>query len=180
MQRAYLVLVAERRARDEGAGQTSVIMAGVKRARLAREWSAQRLADEMSAVGVPWNADIVVNLEHGRRKSLRVHELLALAVVLAAESPVDLLAPPDAAAAGRMILVTPNHLMEVRNLREWCDRQAPPPPPRRPPGEESTPVPTLEELRKLVQASDLTADSLRDIAGFLQKYLERVEGDGQD
>lgn len=79
--------------RDEGKAQTRLIMAAVKGRRTELNWSAEKLAEEMRNVGVPWKADVVVNLEHGRRTSLRVHELLALAYVLSFDSPVDLLVP---------------------------------------------------------------------------------------
>jgi hypothetical protein len=36
-----------------------------------------------------------VNLEHGRRRSLRVHELMALAWVLEVDNPLELLVPAD-------------------------------------------------------------------------------------
>jgi transcriptional regulator with XRE-family HTH domain len=117
---AYLVLVAERsrqQGRDEGAQQTALIMAAVKRLRDAKGWSAQRLADEMSKVGVPWNADIVVNLEHGRRKSLRVHELLALAFVLDAETPQELIVPRP--GPGGAFPVTPNLQLSDDAVRGW-------------------------------------------------------------
>lgn len=67
---------------------TELVMASVKRRRLARTptWSAERLAKEMTAVGVPWTRDAVVNLETGRRKRLAAHELLALAYVLDVDS----------------------------------------------------------------------------------------------
>ena len=86
----YLVPMTERQARDEGATQTKLIMSAVRRQRGIRDWSAAQLAGEMTKAGVPWNADVVVNLEHGRRKSLRVHELIALAYILDT-SPLDLL-----------------------------------------------------------------------------------------
>ena len=70
-------------------------MGAVKRLRMERGWSAQQLAEEMTKAGVPWNADVIVNLEHGRRKSLRVHELLALLFVLDVEQPLDMLVPGD-------------------------------------------------------------------------------------
>ena len=114
--------MTERRARDEGALQTKVIMSAVKSARLAKQplWSAERLAEEMTKVGVPWNADIVVNLEHGRRKSLRVHELLALAWVLDVDNPLDLLVP--GARTDRdspMYPVTPDTLLFRDAVRGW-------------------------------------------------------------
>jgi transcriptional regulator with XRE-family HTH domain len=111
----YLVPVTERQARDEGAKQTALIMAAVKQLRIARGWSAQQLADEMTKAGVPWNADVVVNLEHGRRKSLRVHELLALAYVLDMESPLDVLVPYVSA----LFPVTPDVDAGTVDVRRW-------------------------------------------------------------
>ena len=98
-------------------------MAAVKRARLAKvpAWSADRLAAEMTGVGVPWNADIVVNLEHGRRKSLRVHELLALCWVLDVDNPVDLLVPDLAENGGRIVEypLTPDIALATDAVRAW-------------------------------------------------------------
>jgi len=101
--------------RDEGAAQTKVIVGAVKRRRAVLGWSADRLAEEMTKAGVPWNADIVVNLEHGRRRSLRVHELMALAWVLDVDSPLDLLAPPDVI----FYPVTPGGNVRVEAVRAW-------------------------------------------------------------
>jgi hypothetical protein len=119
-------MTSSRQPREEGAEQTKRIMAEVKRRRLAKNpvWSAERLAEEMTKTGVPWNADIVVNLEHGRRKSLRVHELLALAWVLDANSPVDLLVP-----AGRddlAFFVVPDVQMAPAVVRAWCQGETGP------------------------------------------------------
>jgi transcriptional regulator with XRE-family HTH domain len=110
-----------RRVRDEGATQTQLIMDAVKQLRTAKGWSAERLAGEMTQAGVPWNADIVVNLEHGRRKSLRVHELLTLAWVLDASSPVDLLVPGDGPYP-----VTPSTLLASAAVRAWCQGETGP------------------------------------------------------
>lgn len=111
-------MTEKRAARDEGAAQTKQIVEAVKRRRLAKvpTWSAERLAEEMTKVGVPWNADVVVNLEHGRRKSLRVHELLALAWVLEVASPVDLLA---AEGSVDMVWVTPEQRASAETVRAW-------------------------------------------------------------
>jgi transcriptional regulator with XRE-family HTH domain len=121
-----------RQARDEGATQTKLIADAMRKLRDEKGWSAQQLADEMTKAGIPWNADVVVNLEHGRRKSLRVHELLALAWVLDADSPADLLVPED--PADPMYPVTPSTLLfrvavrawfrgETGPLREWLDQK---------------------------------------------------------
>ena len=114
-----------KQSRDEGAAQTKVIMEAVKRRRNVLGWSAQRLADEMTRTGVPWNADIVVNLEHGRRKSLRVHELMALAWVLDADSPLDLLAPPPPDVI--FYPVTPVMYERVEAVRAWWTGETGPP-----------------------------------------------------
>jgi hypothetical protein len=107
--------MTDRQPREEGAAQTKLIMGAVKSLRLGKGWSAERLAEEMTKAGVPWNADIVVNLEHGRRKSLRVHELLALAFVLDAQSPVDLIVPGD-----EVYPVVPGVLVDAEDVRAWC------------------------------------------------------------
>jgi len=109
--------MTERRSRDEGALQTSLIMEAVRRRRDELGWSAEHLATAMSDVAVPWNADIVVNLEHGRRRSLRVHELLALAWVLDVASPVDLLVPER---KDPVYPVTPSTLVAASAVRAWC------------------------------------------------------------
>lgn len=90
-------------------------MAAVKALRRARDWSAQQLADEMTKVGVPWNRHIVVNLEQGRRKSLRVHEVLALAYVLEVETPLDVLVPYVSA----LFPVTPDVQAATGPVRDW-------------------------------------------------------------
>jgi hypothetical protein len=109
---------------DEGAVQTALIMAAVKSLRLAKvpTWSAQRLADEMVKVGVPWNRNIVVNLEGGRRKSLRVHEAIALAYVLDADRPLDVLVPFVTA----LFPVAPDVEIATGWVRDWFDGETGP------------------------------------------------------
>jgi hypothetical protein len=102
---------------EEGALQTRQIMDAVKALRIAKDWSAERLAEEMTKAGVPWNRHIVANLEQGRRKSLRVHELLTLAWVLDAASPVDLLVPD--LPREPMYPVTPSTLLFRDAVRAW-------------------------------------------------------------
>jgi transcriptional regulator with XRE-family HTH domain len=60
----------------------------MRKLRTERGWSAQRLSEEMSKVGVPWDRSIVANLEYGRRRTVSVEELLALAYVLAVPPPL--------------------------------------------------------------------------------------------
>lgn len=56
----------------------------------ARQWSAERLAEEMSAMGVDWNRGIVSKLETGRRENVTVDELVALGSLLDV-SPMELM-----------------------------------------------------------------------------------------
>jgi hypothetical protein len=111
--------------RAEGAPQTEIIVEAVRRARHARRWSAAQLADEMQAAGVPWNQSVVENLEHSRRKSLRVHEWLALSWVLGVQSPLDLLVPDD--PAGPMYPVTPRTAQPRESVLAWCRGETAPP-----------------------------------------------------
>lgn len=103
---------------DEGAACTKWIIDEVKRRRAGLDWTAERLAEEMTAAGVPWTRDIVVNLENGRRKTLAVHELLALAWVLDVASPVDLIAPPGYAGT-EPFPVTPVTTATPEQVRAW-------------------------------------------------------------
>jgi transcriptional regulator with XRE-family HTH domain len=101
---------------DEGAAYTAQVMAEVSRLRRAKKWSAERLAEEMAAAGVPWSRDTVTNLESGRRKRIAAHEVLALAWVLGLSSPVELLAPGEELT---LLQVTPEYHMPAENVREW-------------------------------------------------------------
>jgi transcriptional regulator with XRE-family HTH domain len=71
---------------------TAVIAKRVRELRARRGWSAQRLADELNAVGVSWDRSIVANLENGRRQTVSVEEWLALSYVLDV-APINLLVP---------------------------------------------------------------------------------------
>lgn len=74
-----------------------VIADRVKALRKGRGWSAERLAEAMAAVGIPWTRVVVTKLETGRRPGVSVEELFALAFVLDV-APVHLLVPIDAEA----------------------------------------------------------------------------------
>lgn len=93
-----------------------VIASRVRALRKGRGWSAERLAKEMSKVGVPWERMVVTKLETGRRKSITVEELLALAYVLDV-APVYLLLPVDDERAP--YAYTPDRTAEVWQVREW-------------------------------------------------------------
>lgn len=74
------------------------------------------LAERMTEIGVPWDRSIVANLENGRRKTVSVVELLALARVLDV-APVHLLVPTeDDDAPYRMV---PSSVVSAGRARAW-------------------------------------------------------------
>lgn len=158
--------MAGKSARDEGARHTKQVMAEVTRLRLTKapKWSAERLAEEMTKAGVPWNTDVVVNLEHGRRKSLRVHELLALAWVLDA-SPADLLAP----SAERYTWVLPGQSYYTVTVRSWLDGETGPLRTRKPWGAGEVKA-AAEEMAEEFAVPGLTAGALEEM---VRKAVER-------
>lgn len=94
---------------------TAVIAANVKALRDDRGWSAERLAAEMSAVGIPWKRIVVTKLENGRRQSLNVAEWLALAAVFKV-APIHLLVPLD---DEEPFEVTPGQTEPAGAARDW-------------------------------------------------------------
>lgn len=95
----------------------------MKELRTARGWSAAHLAKEMTGVGVAWDRSIVANLELGRRATVSVEELLALAYVLNV-APVHLLVPVDDGA--REYQVAPGALpITLDETRAWIRGQHP-------------------------------------------------------
>lgn len=140
---------------DEGALYTSLVVAEVKRLRSSKTpaWSAERLAAEMTAAGVPWTRDSVVNLENGRRKRIAAHELLALAYVLDLDSPVDLLAPRG---DGTLIPATPGLLVTAAAVRAWCERKIGP-------------------LRQWLEAPEQSDERLAELRATVQAQVDRGE-----
>ncbi|MFE3197761.1 helix-turn-helix domain-containing protein [Embleya sp. NPDC059237] len=68
---------------NESASSLVAVVAGeVRRHRKARRMSAQQLADACTALGVEMQRGVLANLEIGRRESLDVTELVALAQAL--------------------------------------------------------------------------------------------------
>lgn len=99
---------------------TEVIAKRVQEVRKRHGWSAQRLADAMSAAGVPWERQVVTKLENGQRQNVSAAELLALAYVLDI-APVHLLVPVED------ITVTPVPGQEAQavRVRAWIRGEAP-------------------------------------------------------
>lgn len=77
---------------DQPVAPTAVVAGRVRELRAVRRWSAQRLADEMTKIGIEWNRGVVAKLETGRRESLSVAELFGLAYALEV-NPLVLLLP---------------------------------------------------------------------------------------
>ncbi|WP_435589784.1 helix-turn-helix domain-containing protein [Micromonospora aurantiaca (nom. illeg.)] len=73
---------------------TELIARRVRKLREGKGWSATELAAAMTAAGVKWDRSVVANLETGRRRSVTVDEMFALAYVLDV-APVNLIAPVD-------------------------------------------------------------------------------------
>lgn len=97
-------------------GPTKAIAARVREVRTKRGWSGADLARELRAAGVPWERAMVAKLETGRRRSITVTELLALALVLNV-APVHLLVPPDESNAPYQ--VTPKATAPYWRVRGW-------------------------------------------------------------
>lgn len=83
----------------------SVIATRVKQARQEKRLTAQQLGDAMVTAGFKWDRFVVQNLEKGKRKSVSVEELLALALILEV-ALVHLIVPIDDEETP--FLVTPN------------------------------------------------------------------------
>jgi transcriptional regulator with XRE-family HTH domain len=94
----------------------------VKELRKSRGWSAQRLAEEVTAAGIQWDRSIVANLENGRRAALSVEEWLTLAYVLDV-APVNLLVPTS--DDGPDFAVVPDQVIPPMDVREWIRGRQP-------------------------------------------------------
>jgi Predicted transcriptional regulators len=94
---------------------TQAVARRVRETRKRRGWSAERLAAEMTRVGIPWERAVVTKLETGRRAAVSVAELLALGYVLDV-APVHLLIPLDSLEGYRIV---PNSGVQAGRAREW-------------------------------------------------------------
>lgn len=99
-----------------------VIAERVRELRKGRGWSAQRLAEELAQAGTPWDRSVVANFENGRRASVSVEEMFALAYVLDV-APVNLMVPtsPETVpyAPTASVVVSP------MDAREWIRGRKP-------------------------------------------------------
>ncbi|MFI7607664.1 helix-turn-helix domain-containing protein [Micromonospora sp. NPDC049366] len=99
-----------------------VIADRVRELRKGRGWSAQRLAEELARVGTPWDRSVVANLENGRRASVSVEELFALAYVLDV-APVNLMVPTEQDPPP--YAPTPGLAISAEDAREWIRGRKP-------------------------------------------------------
>ncbi len=78
-------------------------------------YTADQLAERLQAVGVKWDRNVVASFETGRRKTLAVEELLALALILDV-APVNLLVPLE---DDRLYRYVPAHHTYAGWVRKW-------------------------------------------------------------
>jgi transcriptional regulator with XRE-family HTH domain len=104
---------------------TAVVAARMHELRVKRGWSAAELARRMRAAGIPWERIVVTKLETGRRASVSVAELLALAAVLNCP-PVMLMTADERSQAGYRpgyvnpsYQVTPTMTEDMFTVRAW-------------------------------------------------------------
>jgi transcriptional regulator with XRE-family HTH domain len=102
-------------------GPVETIARRVRELRRRRGWSAAQLAEQLRAAGLDWDRNIVANLETGRRASVSVGELLALAYVLNV-APVHLLVPLDNKTPYQ---VTPILAEPAWAIRRWVGGRRP-------------------------------------------------------
>lgn len=102
---------------------TRAVIERVKDLRRKRGLTAQQLAERMTEAGVPWEAGVVTKLETGRRKSISVAELLALAYVLDV-ALVHLMISADL-DADAPCAVTPTLSIPAGAARRWIRGQQP-------------------------------------------------------
>lgn len=99
-----------------------VIAERIKELRKARGWSAQTLADAMTKAGVPWDRSVVANFESGRRASVSLEEVFALAYVLDV-APVNLMTSTDLGAPP--CGVVEGVVASADDVREWIRGRKP-------------------------------------------------------
>ena len=102
--------------RNEALTPTQVVAARVREIRERRRLTGTQLAERMTKAGLKWDRATVAKLETGRRQSLTLEEVLALAAVLNV-APVHLLIPLD--SDQEPYPVTATTAASARIVREW-------------------------------------------------------------
>jgi len=98
----------------------SNISARVRELRTRKGWTGAELGKRMTARGIRWDRSIVANLENGRRATVSVSELLALARVFDV-APLHLLVPVQE----RAFRVTEDEVYSTERVRAWIRGQTP-------------------------------------------------------
>jgi transcriptional regulator with XRE-family HTH domain len=160
-----------------------VIAAEIRRVRQARKLSIQQLSDRLAAVGVAIARPVLSNLETGRRPTISVGELFAIASVLEVP-PLSLLFPP-----GRTdrIEVMPGVLAEPGEALTWFEGRLFDDDPLHALGEQSTQTyleagDDVERLRRHQLLVQRWATNVRQatLLGKLQQARESAERAGLD
>ncbi len=86
----------------------------VKELRGRKDWTGAELGKRLTELGVPWDRSIVANFENGRRRTVSVQELFALALVFDV-APVHLVIPLD----DRPYRITPTRTEPSLETRDW-------------------------------------------------------------
>lgn len=152
---------------------TTVIAERIKTLRNEARLSGPALAAAMNERGIPWNRTTVAKLETGRRETVTVQELLALAVVLDVP-PVWLLADPK---AGTPVPITEGVEADPWSALLWLiGRQ----PLAEPTGavwnDAAAQLGALQQLARWIDAYDQQRDlqaAHDDVAGPSQETLDR-------
>lgn len=120
------------------------------------QFTAEQLAEAMAGLGIPWQRNVVANLENGRRDAVSVDELFALALILGV-APVALLVDIKAESAP----VTPDIDVVPAELLLWLlgDADLPEPAPVTFTGPDVSAVRQLWRAWDLVRAGEFLADS---------------------
>jgi len=92
----------------------------VKDLRKGQGLSARTLAERMADLGIPWKREVVANLETGRRATVGVDELLALAIVLDVPHTTLLVNPHDSE-----VMLTPTTPMHPVAALLWLVGEVP-------------------------------------------------------
>ena len=149
--------------------------------RVKRGWSAAELARRMQAAGIPWERIVVTKLETGRRASVSVAELLALAAVLNCP-PVMLMTADERSQHGYrpgyvnpVYQITPAVTEDMGMVRAWIRGAGPL-------GEHDDPREYYAELPmgESFTPGFTTSDGEAWVGPVQQRSLPREDAGGQD
>ncbi|WP_108986970.1 helix-turn-helix domain-containing protein [Streptomyces coelicoflavus] len=151
---------------EKGAvGPIDTIRARTKQLRGHRGWTAAELGARLKPYGLRWDRSIVANFEAGRRRTVSVNELLALALVFDV-APVNLLVPVNDAP----YQVAANRVEDADTVRAWVRGQKP--------------LPGVDERTFFGEVSiadmRVSRQNGRGVTGAVIGGIEHVRGEGDD